>query len=315
MRVLRVVRRAVVGLVVLLLLVLLVGAASTAWWTARAEDRWPPGGELLAVDGVDVHVRCRGEGPLVVLAHGVTGTTAEWEPLQDLAADRYRLCAVDRPGHGWSSRPDDAGLAAQADLFVDVAGQLSDEPAVLVGHSWAGQALLLAGLDRPDEVAGLVLVAAVTHPEPGRPSAPLYRAMQAPVLGPLLRRTVATPFGRLNVDDELREAWAPQTPPDEVVDRARDLWPRPSQVDALTADALTDRSVLADRVDEYPDLQVPVAVVIGGADRVVDPDDHGLRLAHELDAVTVVERPDVGHAVPEVAPDAVLDGLDAVAGS
>jgi len=93
-------------------------------------------------------------GPRVVLVHGFTQTRASWAAVaRDLAAD-HRVLAVDAPGHGAAGRSP-ADLATGAAQLGAAGGR-----AVYVGYSMGGRLALRLALDRPDLVAGLVLLGA-----------------------------------------------------------------------------------------------------------------------------------------------------------
>lgn len=128
-------------------------------------------------------VRSGDRGPTVVLVHGFTQTHVSWTPVAaDLAAD-HRVVAVDAPGHAGSaditadlvdgaallgrtgSAATGAGDAPAASDVGDVGGvgdvgDVSDRRAVYVGYSMGGRLALRLALDRPELVAGLVLIGA-----------------------------------------------------------------------------------------------------------------------------------------------------------
>src|SRR4051794_38375943 len=85
---------------------------------------------------------------------------------------RIVVILIDRPGHGWSSRPDGdeyASPARQAELIAGVLEQLEIRRAILVGHSWGGACATAFALAFPQQTVGLILLSPVTHPWPGDP--------------------------------------------------------------------------------------------------------------------------------------------------
>ncbi|WP_061290855.1 alpha/beta fold hydrolase [Herbidospora cretacea] len=115
-------------------------------------------------DGGRIAYEIEGEGPLVVLAHGMGDSRRAFRFLApELVAAGYRVASVDLRGHGdsstgWASysRTDTAG-----DLLAVV--RALGGPAVIVGHSFAGGAATIAAVDAPDLVRAVVLVGPFTR--------------------------------------------------------------------------------------------------------------------------------------------------------
>ena len=105
----------------------------------RVERRNPPRGRFIDVDGVRLHYLEQGEGPPVILLHGnvVTAEDFGYSGILDLVAERHRVIAFDRPGMGYSDRPNGKlwTPGAQADLLRRAFDRLGIEQAVVLGHS------------------------------------------------------------------------------------------------------------------------------------------------------------------------------------
>lgn len=95
----------------------------------------------------------RGDGPPVVLVHGFTQSAESWWPLVEPLESRYRLVAVDAPGHGGSAGVE-VGLPDGADLMVASV----PSPAAWVGYSMGGRFALHAAVRHPEAVSRLILV-------------------------------------------------------------------------------------------------------------------------------------------------------------
>ena len=108
-------------------------------------------------------VRCRyfvgGDGPPVLLLHGLGGAAVNWTLLAPLLARGHRVVAPDLPGHGRSGKLDGVGdLRPFAEFVAAAAGREDALPAAVVGHSLGGVVALRLAADRPELVRGLVLV-------------------------------------------------------------------------------------------------------------------------------------------------------------
>jgi pimeloyl-ACP methyl ester carboxylesterase len=102
-----------------------------------------------------------GSGPTVVLLHATLHDRHDFDAIVDTLARHYRTIAVDWPGHG-DSDPVDLSMEPSAPLFADVLEDVVDglglSRAVLIGNSVGGFAAARLAINRPDRVAGLVLV-------------------------------------------------------------------------------------------------------------------------------------------------------------
>ncbi len=127
-----------------------------------------PTGDLVAVttdDGGTIATESVGDGPVIVLVHGIVSSRQDWGPLaRRLRAEGYTVIGVDQRGHG-ASDPGTEGYSP-ARLGNDLAQTLSAldrRDVVLVGHSMGGIAALTFALEHPEvcaeRVRSLVLVA------------------------------------------------------------------------------------------------------------------------------------------------------------
>ncbi|MGO2066997.1 alpha/beta fold hydrolase [Glutamicibacter arilaitensis] len=100
-----------------------------------------------------------GDGPVVVLLHGLAGSSRELLPTAN-ALDGYRVILMDQRGHGLSSRiPEDLSRAAFVGDVVAVLEELvPGQRATLVGQSMGAHTAFLAAAARPDLVEGLVML-------------------------------------------------------------------------------------------------------------------------------------------------------------
>ena len=117
--------------------------------------------EELEWRGTRLRYAVAGDGPPLVLVHGLGGTIENWRALAPPLATRHRVLVPDLPGHGRSSLlPEARSLDALADAVLAVADAEEIRPAVWIGHSLGGGVALRAAALRSDVVRGLVLAAA-----------------------------------------------------------------------------------------------------------------------------------------------------------
>jgi len=111
---------------------------------------------------VEVAYVDEGQGPLIVLVHGLGEHLGYWsENFGPLVAQGFRVVALDLPGFGRSGKPrTEYGMAEQAGwLSAFLSAVAPETPAVVVGHSMGGQVAMRLALDAPELVRGLCLVA------------------------------------------------------------------------------------------------------------------------------------------------------------
>ena len=303
------------GLVVLVVLLAGMFAGSWAygsWAVRRAEAQFPPEGRFVAVEGVRLHYVCKGEGRPVVLLHGNAGFVRDYSTaVLDRLAQDYRACAFDRPGHGYSERPaggEAATPAAQAHLIHEASRELGMEEPVLVGHSWSGALGLAYALEYPDDVSGLVLLGPVAYGREGR-SSPLYEALATPVLGDLIQHTIGVGVGPGIVEQSLVEAFSPNPVPPDYLRAARALWTRPGQQEATAEDSLAAGPAMEAMSPRYGEIRVPVTIVTGDSDRLVDPEQHSYPLHEAIRGSKLVVLPDAGHDVQHTRPKETVDAI------
>jgi len=114
----------------------------------------------VRLHGHDVGYRMAGEGPAIVLIHGMAGSSRAWRDVMGLLARRYTVIAPDLLGHGESAKPlGDYSLGAYASGLRDlVVGALGIERATLVGQSLGGGVAMQLAYQHPELCERLVVV-------------------------------------------------------------------------------------------------------------------------------------------------------------
>jgi pimeloyl-ACP methyl ester carboxylesterase len=294
----------------------LVAAAAYVQVKTRQADREnPPRGRFIDVDGVRLHYIERGDGPPLVLLHGngASSTELELSGLVDIAAQRYRVIVFDRPGFGYSARPNGRDWTApeQADLIAHALDQLGVRDPIVLGHSWGTLVALALAIEHPDTVSGLVLVSGYYY-RTFRPDSVLAAAPTWPVLGPLMRYTTSPVTGRLLAPAVERLVFGPAPTPAQFEALPKWFVLKPSRIKAAAQEGgmlVREAGRLAPR---YHEVGCPVVIVAGEGDRYVGIDRHSARLHEAIGHSELWRIPDVGHMLHHTVPRRVLDAIDRV---
>jgi pimeloyl-ACP methyl ester carboxylesterase len=289
---------------------------------ARAIDaRYPPVGDVVAVDGGALHVvevaPTGGHRGDVVLIHGASGNHADLlAPLgEKLGALGFRVFAIDRPGLGWSPRPageDFVSPARQRALIQAALEKRGVRGAIIVGHSLGGVVALNFALDAPDFVRGLVLISPTSHPWPGGIDR-IYHIAAAPLAGWLLRNLIVVPVGLMVMRKGVASVFLPNRPPADYIEATKApliLQPARYFANAEYVVALK-RSIIA-QYKRYGAIVAPTAIVSGDSDTIVYTHIHSIGCARDIAGATLNILKGVGHSPHHIAPDAVIAAIVSV---
>ena len=289
--------------------------------TQRAEFDFPPKGRFIEVDGVRLHCVVYGQedaAQTVVLLHGngTMGEDFDISGLAEQAAQRYRVIVFDRPGYGYSERPNDRAWRPQeqADLIHGALRRLGVRHPVVLGHSWGALVALAMGICAPDRVGALVLASGYYTPSL-RFDVPLLSAPAMPLIGPLMRHTISPLLGRAIWPLMVRRMFAPAAPTSAFQQRYP-VWMslRPSQLKASAAESARMIPAAFSLRRHHADMRVPTVVIAGANDKVLVTRWNSSRLVERLPRswLRVVEGS--GHMVHHTAPNQVLAAIHQAAG-
>jgi pimeloyl-ACP methyl ester carboxylesterase len=113
----------------------------------------------LTLHGHAVTYRAAGDGPVLLLLHGIANSSQTWEKVAPRLSERFTLIAPDLLGHGESATPrGDYSLGAHATGVRDLLTALGIERATVVGHSLGGGIAMQFAYQFPERCERLVLV-------------------------------------------------------------------------------------------------------------------------------------------------------------
>ncbi|MGN6171664.1 MAG: alpha/beta fold hydrolase [Streptosporangiaceae bacterium] len=261
--------------------------------------------EFLDVDGGRIAYEVTGEGPLVVLSHGIGDRREAYRFLAPrLAQAGYRVVAADLRGHGESSM----GWASIS--RTDVAGDLLalirhlGGPAVIVGHSISGGAATIAAATEPELISGVVEINPFTRTQRidvgGLLRIRRYRRGISLLMGTQLFRSLSLWMRYLDV--------AYPTKPADYADYMAALRAKLREPGRMAEFMKTGKSTPADAGAQLPNVTRPALVIMGTLDPdFADPKGEGDAVAAAMPAgigsVATIEG--AGHYPHAQSPDEV----------
>ncbi len=268
--------------------------------------------EEVTLHGHTVGFQAAGDGPLLVLLHGITSTSDAWRDVMPTLAERYTVIAPDMIGHGRSAKPrGDYSLGAYAAGVRDLLAVLGFERGTVVGHSLGGGIAMQLAYLFPEYVERLALIASgglgkEVHPLlrtatlPGSEWVLPLLASEWPVKAGGAVNAVASKIG-IEAGPDLAEfargyaSLVHEGARDAFLDTLRSvIGPDGQKVSAL------DRLYLAD--------QIPFLLMWGAGDPVI-PVDHGRGAREVVPHCRYVEIEGSGHWPMLDAPGRVIDEL------
>lgn len=240
-----------------------------------------------------------GDGPPVVLIHGIGGSSESWGFLIEDLARRYRVLAWDAPGYGASELLDGT---ATADAYAGRLAALLRQEGIAAAHLMAHSigAPIATALCR----AGGVTVTTLTliHPVAGFGGmAPEQRdALRAARLADIEGITMEA-FGKVRAPQIMGRAARPP-----IIDEAARII---ATIPEAGYRAMVEVMASSDLFAALPDLQMP-ALVIAGEDDAVAPPDACRKVADALADAACETRPGIGHYLPLEDPASLLASLD-----
>ena len=243
--------------------------------------------------GVNVHYTQAGEGPVVLLVHGLGTSSVTWgHNIEPLAAAGYTVLAPDLPGYGDSDKPRWLSYSPEAGarLIHDFLDALGVDRVSLVGNSAGGLISGLFALDHPLRVERLVLVASGGL---GRDVSWALRILSVPVLGELIYQP--TLLRMLGVGNRL--FYRPPAFPEGFLPGPERLDPesRRATIKAVRSGiTLFGQKKRCRIIDRLAGLAVPIMTVWGTEDRYI-PVSHAHLIGRVLPRSEVRTITECGH--------------------
>jgi pimeloyl-ACP methyl ester carboxylesterase len=267
---------------------------------AEAEARYAvSASRYIVVDGIRLHVIDEGEGPAIVLLHGLTSNVFVYDGWAARLREYYRVVRVDLPGYGLTG-PDPRGrygTAQLADLVLALMDELGIERAHLAGNSLGGAVAWQVASRHPQRVDKLILISPVGYPTSGE--MPLvFRLVADPAIGPMILRFVP----EREFEKRLAAAWGdPRRLRPAETRRQFDLFRREGNRAALV-DFFNAAGQTGDPSERLRQIRSATLILWGTLDRITPPDGAARFLA-DIPGADLMRLEGVGHVPMLEVPD------------
>lgn len=222
--------------------------------------------KFMNIDGMDVHYKDQGEGPVILMMHGVVASLHTWDAWYELLKDHFRIIRLDMPGFGITGPRESGDYSAEiTNTFLDTfLGNLNVENLFISGNSMGGYYGWNYSIHQPDRVDAYMALDTIAYKQ-SRP----YVFILAKWLPFSTLWVKYISFPRFFVEDSLRRLYAdPERIKKEVNDRYWDLCRREGNRGTIMEffsdlyDLLNDSSIAA----KVKDVKRPTLMVWGKDD-------------------------------------------------
>jgi pimeloyl-ACP methyl ester carboxylesterase len=302
-------------------IVLAIGGLLAFWSlyvTRKIDAALPAQGEWVDVAGGRIHYVAMGpeDAPPLVMIHGILAQLRHFSyALADRMAKDHRVILIDRPGWGHSTLSGPrAGMAKQADMIAEALGKLGIEKPLLVGHSMGGAVSLALALRHPEVPRGLALIAPLTQPVDT--VADTFRALLVPArLAPIIAWTLSIPIGIRTGATKAAQAFSPDPVPADFGLKGGGLLAlKPASFRSGVFELSVAPAEMTAQAMRYGELKLPVAILYGRGDYLLEPLLHGRKTAAAIPGAKLTEI-DGGHMLLVCHVDATEAWLRDVSGN
>ena len=272
--------------------------------------RIPATGKFIEIDGRKVHYIEKGNGSPIVLIHGLNGSANNFSySLMDELTSSHRVIAVDRPGSGYSDPTDckDAILPNQAKFMAEFIKKLGLDKPKVVGHSLGGAVALELALEYPDLVSELKLISPLTQFQSEIPDPFKSMGIRSDIYRWIYARFFATPMSIATEKKALSVIFPNGVAPVNFGVKGGGY----VSVDHVSfyyaaCDLAGLEHYLKPLSEKYSQLKVPVSILYGTEDKVLQYNLHGETMRERNPSVRLETMPG-GHMIIVTDPKKVAE--------
>lgn len=297
-----------------ILLIVICIFVGLIWFTAKMDSSiesafWPTG-KLTPVEGGIIHWQKQGNGPSLVLIHGLLGNSNNFIDLAKILALHYTVYSVDRPGSGFSSRfkTTPASFEQQSKMLLEWMEKEGIKEASVAGHSMGGGIALRMAIDAPSVIKSVSLLCPLTTPLKGGagPLSVLYIPNE--FVRNSISKTIASPLRAKLGKKQAAQIFHPEPVPISFSVEGGGLLALHSRsFYEGSRDTVSAQGSLHRQQSFYGEIQCPVGVLYGEKDTILRPSEHIDAVTCSIDTAVQKIIPSAGHMIPITQPQICAD--------
>lgn len=183
--------------------------------------------------------------------------------------------------------------------------QLGVTRSVVLGHSWGASVAMAMALYHPDAVKVLILASGYYYPS-ARADVAVLSGPAVPVIGDVIGHTIAPLISRATWAPAIRKMFFPAPVPRKFGAFPKEMALRPSQIHASAEETAMMIPSAMSYQSHYPELTMPVGIIAGEGDQLIDIDDQSARLHEAIPHSKFHRVSGAGHMVHQTAPERVM---------
>lgn len=298
-----------------ILLIILTVVIIALYWFTRKVDRgidsaFTPEGRITSVTGGTIHWQKQGEGPALILIHGLLGNGKNFAELAEQLASSFTVYRMDRPGSGFSSRhaKTDATFEQQSAMILEWMAKEGISHAALAGHSMGGGIALRMALDAPHLITSVSLLCPLTTPltKGAGPLSMLYLPNE--IVRRSVTHTLASPLRVRFGKKQMGQIFSPEPVPVNFATEGGGLLALHSRsFYEGSRDTVSAQGSLHRQQRFYDRITCPVGVLYGDMDAILDPQTHTRAVTEKLPHCVAETIQGAGHMIPITQPHACAE--------
>ncbi len=258
-----------------------------------------PESKFLEYDGMQVHYRKTGNGPILILLHGVASSLHTWEGWHDELSNDFTVISLDIPGFGLTgpNSRDDYSVEMNMSMLDKLLNKLDIDSCFMAGNSYGGYLTWNYALHNVSKVKKIVLLDAGGFNANRKINNPGFKLAMNPYTKKISQRITPYFLIKKSIQDVYGD---PSKVTNDIVQRYYDMILRKGNREAFSI-ILKNLHSGNSSTDQINNITQPTLIMWGSQDRIIDPADASV-FQNAIKNSKLIMYPDVGHIPMEEIP-------------